>query len=101
VRAYSEVLQDPARARATVQLYRTFLLRESGQVGAGRYRDARLVVPTRMVNGAVDLVSSPALLSGWEDCADDMSSEVVERCGHFVPEEVPGLVAQRARALFG
>ena len=101
LRAYSAVLQDPRRARATVQLYRTFLLRESPQVAAGRYRGARLVVPTRMVNGAGDLVASPALLSGWEDCADDMQSEVVPGCGHFVPEEVPDLVAQRVRALFG
>ena len=101
LRSYSEVLQDPRRARATVQLYRTFLLHESPQVGSGRYRDARLVVPTRMVNGSGDLIANPALLSGWEECADDMQAEVVEGCGHFVPEEVPELVADRARALFG
>ncbi len=101
LRAYSAVLQDARRARATVQLYRTFLLRESAQVGSGRYRGSRLVVPTRMLNGAGDLISSPTLLSGWEECADDMRSEVVEGVGHFVPEEIPGLVAQRARTLFG
>lgn len=101
LRTYSEVLQDPRRARATVQLYRTFLLRESAQVAGSRYRDRRLVVPTRMVNGASDLISNSALLSGWQDCADDMAAEVVDGCGHFVPEEIPGLVAQRARALFG
>jgi pimeloyl-ACP methyl ester carboxylesterase len=101
LRTYSAAFQEPARARATVQLYRTFLTRESLQVGAGRYRGQRLTVPTRMVNGAGDLISSPALLAGFEANADDMTAEVVERCGHFVPEEVPELVAARARTLFG
>jgi pimeloyl-ACP methyl ester carboxylesterase len=30
-----------------------------------------------------------------------MAVEIVADCGHFVPEERPELVAERARALFG
>lgn len=101
VETYAEVMREPARARATVQLYRTFLLAESPQVMAGRYRDARLTVPTRLVNGAGDLVSSRAMLDGWESHADDMTVEILDGVGHFVPEEAPEAVAQRAVELFG
>jgi pimeloyl-ACP methyl ester carboxylesterase len=96
---YGEVLQDPARARATVQLYRTFLLSESWRTG--RYASARLTVPTRLVNGAGDPVSSRALIDGWQSHADDMTVEILDGVGHFVPEEAPEVVAARALTLFG
>jgi pimeloyl-ACP methyl ester carboxylesterase len=101
VSTYGEVLREPARARATVQLYRTFLLSESPRVGAGRYTGARLTVRTLLVNGDSDLVSSRAMLDGWQRNADDMSVEVLPGVGHFVPEEAPEEVAARVRALFG
>ena len=101
VSTYGEVFREPARARATVQLYRTFLLAESPQVIAGRYAHARLTVPTRLVNGDSDLVSSRAMLDGFQANAADMSVEILDGVGHFVPEEAPEAVADRARALFG
>jgi pimeloyl-ACP methyl ester carboxylesterase len=101
VRTYGEVMQEPARARASVSLYRTFLLSESRAVMAGRYRDSRLTVPTRLVNGAADLISSRALLDGWQEHADDMTVEILDGVGHFVPEEAPEVVTDRARQLFG
>ena len=100
VRTYGEVMQDPARARASEQLYRTFLLSESRHVMAGRYMDRRLTVPTRLVNGSADLVSSRAMLDGWQAVADDMTVEILDGVGHFVPEEAPDVVAARARELF-
>lgn len=99
VSTYGEVMSEPARARATVQLYRTFLLQESWRTG--RYSDQRLTVPTRLVNGAGDLISNRALLDGWQRNADDMTVEILDGVGHFVPEEAPEVVAERARALFG
>ncbi len=99
VATYGEVMQDPARARATVQLYRTFLLQESWRVG--RYADARLTVPTRLVNGDSDPVANGALIDGWQLNADDMTVEILDGVGHFVPEEAPEAVAQRAVELFG
>jgi pimeloyl-ACP methyl ester carboxylesterase len=101
LRLFGEVLQEPARARATVQLYRTFLYRESLGVLRGRYAGARLSVPTRMVVGDGDPVAAGPFLTGWQDHADDMAVEVLPRVGHFVPEEAPAEVAERARALFG
>ena len=101
LRLYGEVMQEPARARASVLLYRTFLATEALPVMSGRYRDARLTVPTRLLGGSGDPVITPAFLSGYDDRADDMTVEVLEGVGHFVPEEAPEVVAERIRALFG
>ena len=101
LRLFGEVMQEPERARASVLLYRTFLATEALPVMYGRYRDVRLTVPTRLLGGAGDPVITPAFLTGYDDRADDMTVEVLEGVGHFVPEEAPDVVAARARALFG
>ena len=99
VSTYAEVLREPARARAASQLYRTFLLQESWRTG--RYADARLTVPTLLVNGEDDPVASRSLVDGWQEHADEMSVEFLQGVGHFVPEEALEVVAERARRLFG
>jgi pimeloyl-ACP methyl ester carboxylesterase len=99
VRLYGELLQQPERARATVRLYRTFLLHDA--VRLRRYADARLTVPTRLVVGDGDPVAAGPFLSGWEGHADDMRVEVLPGVGHFVPEDAPDAVAERAGELFG
>jgi pimeloyl-ACP methyl ester carboxylesterase len=96
IRAFSEPFQEPARARAAVSLYRAFALCEAPALLAGRYEDDRLTVPTRLVNGRDDFALSPALLSGYERHADDLEVELVEGCGHFIVDEMPSLVADRA-----
>ncbi|HEU0101240.1 MAG TPA: alpha/beta hydrolase [Mycobacteriales bacterium] len=96
---YARVLQEPARARASSRLYRTFVLAEALPVLLGQYRGQRLRVPTRLVGGADDPVVTPALLGGYELAADDMQVEVLPGCGHFVPEERPDAVARTVRAL--
>lgn len=100
LRVFAQVLQEPARARASSALYRSFVLRESLPVLLGRYRGARLTVPTRLVVGADDPVCSRQLLTGWEDVADDMTVRVLPGVGHFVPEESPEVVEQVVRELF-
>jgi pimeloyl-ACP methyl ester carboxylesterase len=94
--AFTGVLAEPARARASVRLYRTFLARE-----VARSPRRRLRVPTRIVVGSRDPAIPAVLLEGAERGADDLAVEIVPDCGHFVPGEQPELVAQRARALFG
>ncbi|MCW2778696.1 MAG: alpha/beta hydrolase fold protein [Frankiales bacterium] len=96
LRAYSLVLQEPARARASTLLYRTFLLHEAAPVWAGRYRPEDLQVRTRLVAGEDDLVVTPALLAGW-----DGDVTLLPGVGHFLPEEAPQVVADAVRDLAG
>jgi pimeloyl-ACP methyl ester carboxylesterase len=96
VRAFSAVLAEPARARASVSLYRTFLTSEAARTAHGHLR-----VPTRIMVGARDPAIPAVLLDGADEDADDVCVEIVPECGHFVPEEHPELVARRARELFG
>jgi pimeloyl-ACP methyl ester carboxylesterase len=98
---YARRLQEPARAEATSQLYRTFLTRELPAMARGRYDDARLRVPALVLGGAQDRVVRPGMLDSASRQADAVRVEVVEACGHFLPEERPDLVIAGARELFG
>jgi pimeloyl-ACP methyl ester carboxylesterase len=99
--AFTEPLREPARANAMVQLYRTFLLREFPQTAQGRYRKLRLTTPTLLLFGKNDFAISPSLLEGYEPYADDMRVEIVEGSGHFIAEDRPQLVTERAFLFFG
>ncbi len=100
-RIYARDLKSPTRARASMLLYRTFLLRELLPVMAGRYRGMRLQTPTLMLHGKADKVVPERFLAGAERNADDLRVELVPGAGHFLPEEAPALVAERIRALCG
>ena len=63
----------------------------------GRYADAHLEVPTLMVFGEDDFVLRPSMLAGYERHAPQMQVELVPGCGHFIADERPDLVAERAR----
>jgi pimeloyl-ACP methyl ester carboxylesterase len=94
---FADSLAEPARARAAVRMYRTFNLRELRPILRGRYADVRLTVPTRMLFGTDDAAIHTDLLAGWQKHADDMQVELVPGCGHFIADERPDLVAERAR----
>lgn len=98
--AFAAPLREPPRARATVSLYRSFLLRELPALARGRYADARLRPPTLLLFGADDLVITERFLRGFEDHADDMELELVPGTGHFIVDEQPELVTERALAFF-
>jgi pimeloyl-ACP methyl ester carboxylesterase len=100
LRSFADNLAEPARARAAVQLYRVFNLREAPSIMRGRYAKARLRVPTLMLFGADDRALPAQLLDGYERHADEMKVELVPGCGHFIADERPELVAQRAREFF-
>jgi pimeloyl-ACP methyl ester carboxylesterase len=100
VAAFTDNLAEPDRARACVQMYRTFLLREQPEIGRGRYVRQRITVPTLHVHGSEDPLPAK-MLAGYQRHADDMRVELVEGCGHFVADERPDLVADRALAFFG
>ena len=100
LRSFADNLAEPERARAAVQMYRVFNLREVRPILRGRYARQRLSVPTRMLFGTGDAALRPELLAGYEDHADDMQVELVDDSGHFIVDEKPQLVAERARAFF-
>ena len=100
--AFTKPLQEPARAEASVQLYRTFLLKE---FGPGRRRplpeapahgpDAGAVRRGRLRDPEVIL---PAVTT--KEFADDFTIEFVPDTGHFIAEERPELVNDRALEFF-
>jgi pimeloyl-ACP methyl ester carboxylesterase len=98
--AFADNLAEPARARAAVQMYRTFNWRELAPIVRGRYADARLQVPTQMLFGEDDFVLRPQMLGGYRRHAEEMRVELVPGCGHFIADERPELVAARAREFF-
>jgi pimeloyl-ACP methyl ester carboxylesterase len=98
---YANSFQAPDHASAASHVYRSFLTRELPRLRAGHHRAQRLTVPTLLLAGEADPVIRPEILAGYEPYADDMSVEIVERCGHFVAEERPDVVIDRARSLFG
>ncbi|MGN6276841.1 MAG: alpha/beta fold hydrolase [Solirubrobacterales bacterium] len=98
--AFSDSFEEPERARAAVQMYRVFNLREMPAITKGRYAKARLKVPTRLLFGTGDAALRHETLKGYERHADDMQVEKVDGCGHFIADERPDLVAARAREFF-
>jgi pimeloyl-ACP methyl ester carboxylesterase len=99
--AFTRPLQEPARAHASVQLYRTFLLREFGPVAAGRYQQQWLTVPTLEVFGEDDFAIPKSFFDrDPKEFADDFTIEFVPDTGHFIGEERPELVNDRALAFF-
>ncbi|MDQ2630011.1 MAG: alpha/beta hydrolase [Actinomycetota bacterium] len=100
IHAFSDTFTEPDRARAAVQTYRTFTVRETPSMARGRYANAHLTVPTRLLFGTGDMVLRPEVLGGYEQHADDMQVVLVDDCGHFIADEKPDLVAEQAREFF-
>lgn len=98
--AFSDPFTEPARANAAVQTYRVFNLQEVREIAKGRYAKARLEVPTKLLFGKGDQALKYTLLDGYQQHADDMQLELVDGCGHFIADEMPDLVAEKAREFF-
>lgn len=94
---YGRIFQQPDRARATVQLYRTFLVHEVPRLR--RYSNEHLLVPTALLIGEEDPIYAEPFMVGWQDHAEQMSVEVMTGLGHFLPEEAPLEVARQVAQL--
>jgi len=100
--AFTDQLRDPARARATSALYRWSLSpRGVLAIARGRYRGLRLQAPTLLLFGSEDFAITPEALADFEPHADDMRLELVPGCGHYIADERPELVLERAREFLG
>jgi pimeloyl-ACP methyl ester carboxylesterase len=95
---YVDALREPARAEASSAYYRQFQLREAPRLHT--FARARLAVPVRVLFGRHDPVLRPSQLAGLDRHVDDLEVEVVDG-GHFLVDERPELVADRAAAWFG
>jgi pimeloyl-ACP methyl ester carboxylesterase len=93
------VLQEPARARATQQIYRTFTLSEFPKLARGAYNSLRLVTPTLLLIGERDFTRR--LVGDYEPFVDDLELEIVPDAGHFLADEKPELVTRRVFDFFG
>lgn len=99
VEVYAERLGTDKGRQATVGIYRSFLTRELIPTLRGRYSQARLHVPTKLLVGERDPVIEAETLAGFDEHADDMTLEVVPGAAHWLPEEVPQRVLEAIAAL--
>ncbi len=100
IEVFAERWRDPARARATTQVYRSFLTKELRAILTGKYRDQRLKPKTLLITGSEDPVVTPDRLGGYEDHADDMTVEVLPDTGHWMLDERPHVALERMREFF-
>jgi pimeloyl-ACP methyl ester carboxylesterase len=96
---FARVLQQPERARASSLLYRSFQLRELPELAAGRLAGARIDLPVKLLFPRGDGMQTPGQLAGLERHVPRAEVEVVDGT-HWLPDERPELVADRARAWF-
>ncbi len=92
--------REPARARASSRVYRLWLTRELPRLIIGRYAKPTLNTPTLFMHGAQDGCIHPSYFRHSPRLAPNMTVELLEGIGHFVPEEAPELVIKRSLAHF-
>ena len=69
-------------------------------LAGAEFAGARLPMPARLLIGEHDPLGA-VLAAGFERRGEDAAYEIVPGAGHFLPEERPALVADRALALLG
>ena len=98
---FLDQFKSPARARAATLLYRRMVTHEVGALMTGKYLEQRLTVTTRILFGEDDFaITSKQVAADHSKHADDLTVEFVKDCGHFIVDEKPELVAERALAWF-
>ena len=91
---------EPERARASQAIYQTFLTQEMPALSRGRYARERLTVPTKFLVGEDDPFISEETIAPIRGQADEFTAETIRGHGHFVIDETPDLVAERALGFF-
>jgi pimeloyl-ACP methyl ester carboxylesterase len=92
--AYLGPLRRPAAVRATTRFYRTVFFRELPYY-VRNYKRMRLRVPTLHLNGEHDPLTI-GVPDRYRLYTDDMRLELVPDCGHFIAEERPAELLDRA-----
>jgi pimeloyl-ACP methyl ester carboxylesterase len=98
--SYTDSFRDRARAQGMSELYR-YYHRAFLQAARGGFRSDRLTVPTLLLFGRRDRFISYRLVEeDVGDHADDFRVELVPGPGHFIVNERPELVSDRADEFF-
>jgi pimeloyl-ACP methyl ester carboxylesterase len=98
---FSDQFKELARARASSRLYGEFLWKEYAAIGLlGKYKRYRIHTPTRLLFGEKDFALDLCLLRDAEKYFDDYQLELVPNTGHFIVDEQPDLINERAWAFF-
>jgi pimeloyl-ACP methyl ester carboxylesterase len=92
--------REPARAAAGSALYRNFIVPIFGRVLSGAFRNLRLSTPTLILFGSADPNMRAETLGGYEGHADDLTLEEVDGASHFIADEQPQVVIDRALEFF-
>ena len=92
---YEELLRRPGYRDASIQYYRSFLLRELLPLARGQFRGRRLTVPTRLVVGTSD-PAAQGMSEDYREHADDMEILQIDGAAHWLPEEKPDAVLELA-----
>jgi pimeloyl-ACP methyl ester carboxylesterase len=100
VEIFMAPFRDRSRAAAASALYRNFILPMLPRVVLGQYRRMRLSTPTMIMYGSQDPNMRAELLRGYQRHADDLTLERVDGASHFVAEEQPQAVIDRALEFF-
>ena len=95
---YTGLLREPDRADATTLLYRWAAVRM--QLDLPELRRMTMDHETLLLFPGEDAVQKSINLGGFERNAPNMRIEVVPDTSHFIVDERPELVLERARALF-
>ena len=101
VPVYQATLRDPAHARAGSRIYRDFLLRESRPSLAEARATARIEAPVSVLLAEDDPVIKEPMVEGLRSHAPSVELRLVPRCGHFIVDEQPTLVAEHLVAFHG
>jgi pimeloyl-ACP methyl ester carboxylesterase len=91
---------EPDRAAASVGIYRSFLTKELRQLATGAFADRRMETPAVLFIGTEDPVIKAEDLGGFEANAPNMSLEIVEDAGHWLPEEASEILLKRMLELY-
>jgi len=75
-------------------------MREFLRILGGAYRSTRLTTPTQVLIGADDPVLRTDLLGGHEEYTDDLTMEFIGGASHFIADERPDVVVDRALEFF-
>lgn len=94
IATYDDIFR--ARPHVTVQMYRTFLTRESLPIAAGRYAGQTLRVPSLMLLGDRDRITR-GVPEGPYEGQPNLTVQRVAGVGHFLLEEDPDAVVAAIR----